>query len=84
MSFTANYPGECGAGDEIEPGDLIESYQGEYWHAECARIDAEIPPKTVVCQGCFIEKPCACDDEANAILDQMGIGVPLDHRTGAQ
>lgn len=75
MSFAARYEGACGAGDRIRPGEMIESYGGEFWHSACADVDREPMPRRPVCQGCFIEKPCECDDRANSILDRLGVGA---------
>ncbi|GLU91319.1 hypothetical protein [Agromyces sp. NBRC 114283] len=71
MAFPANFPGRCTAcGESIEPGDLIRSEGGRYVHEDCERAalpgaaldPTELRPGEVVCDVCFLVKPCECEE----------------------
>lgn len=65
MAFTAQYAGTCQeCGDQFKVGALIERDEPfGYRHSVCPddpRVD--LGPRDVVCDSCFIVKPCGCDD----------------------
>lgn len=65
MPFTAQYAGTCqDCGDRFEIGAQIDREESfGYRHATCPddpRVD--LSPTDVVCESCFIVKPCGCDD----------------------
>lgn len=63
MTFEAKYRGECaGCGHPIEVGQMIFEYRGEYAHVECDVAAAYRRRPADVCQECFLEKPCGCED----------------------
>lgn len=63
MSFPAEYPGRCDYCDErIHVGEMIHRTADRYYrHDICPDL---IEKRAPICDRCFIEKPCACDDEA--------------------
>jgi hypothetical protein len=83
-TFQARYRGRCDFGDEIHPGDEVLYDEDRIVHRECLmervrdQIRTRFPAPAVVCQGCFIEKPCECDDRAREILDQLGLTPAQD------
>lgn len=66
-TFQAKYGGSCeGCEERIVPGDRVLWVEGGLVHAGCADPDLRVrrrPVKEVTCTGCFIVKPCECDDE---------------------
>ncbi|HLP66364.1 MAG TPA: hypothetical protein VK181_02470 [Rhizobium sp.] len=65
MPFTAHYAGNCQeCGGRFDAGDLIEREQAYgYRHASCPDDPSvDLKPSDVVCESCFIVKPCGCDD----------------------
>lgn len=59
-AFEAKYSGWCAQCDErIEAGSLARYIDDELSHDDC---DALIPKPAVVCQTCWLEKPCPCED----------------------
>jgi hypothetical protein len=71
--FEAKYGGKCAnCGEDIRPGDSVRYLDGELVHVghgvsrdTASRIGARAK-RAVVCTDCFLEKPCACDDEGNS------------------
>ena len=65
MSFTAKYPGECGACEgRFRAGDEVEyDSSDQLVHVNCPDEFAEAG---AVCPRCFLELPatgiCSCDD----------------------
>jgi len=59
MSFTAQYRGHCDNCDNpIEIGDLaFYDQNNELLHVRCP-----IEIRVVICDRCFLTKPCGCDD----------------------
>lgn len=56
MAFLAKYRGECAdCGQSIEVGNEV-FYAGDLVHVTCP-ID-----RVVICDRCFLTKPCGCDD----------------------
>jgi len=69
MSFEAQYEGRCAAGDQVEPGDVVEYLDDRLVHSECVAIVRERDRASrreetrEVCTTCWLLKPCGCDDE---------------------
>ncbi|MEX1078905.1 MAG: hypothetical protein WED09_07340 [Homoserinimonas sp.] len=64
-SFLAQYDGTCGRCEESVKGQRVKYVDGELVHTGCA--DGEgvltVTRKEVVCEECFIVKPCGCEEE---------------------
>lgn len=63
--FTARFPADCPAGDEIEPGEPVRYDEADdLWHTACLRQEASKPPakEPEVCDRCWLFKPCEHDD----------------------
>ena len=62
MNFEARYHGKCTAcGEHIDPGDRVTYEHDALVHEECNESmwpDAQV----TVCSGCWLAKPCGCDD----------------------
>lgn len=65
MSFPATFPGTCGdCGERIHEGDEIVLVENRgYVHDRCPDPTERRAP---VCERCFTEKPCGCDDEVTS------------------
>jgi hypothetical protein len=67
MSFMAKYEGQCDdCREAIAIGDVIEQKpNGRYVHEVCPEAppdyDFELKPGEVVCDVCFLVKPCSCE-----------------------
>ncbi|WP_245906332.1 hypothetical protein [Mycolicibacterium palauense] len=55
MSFEARYPGTCGYGDRINPGDLVDyDDENELVHAECSAVEgAAYVNNVAACPDCW-------------------------------
>lgn len=66
MAIAARFYGTCGECDgTIKPGDLIitdplDGASATWIHERCPE---SLEHRREVCPTCFIEKPCACDDD---------------------
>jgi len=64
MSFPARYRSRCdNCGERVEIGELIrfdELFGTRIIHDVCPDPTEHRAP---ICDRCFTEKPCACDDE---------------------
>lgn len=58
MSFISRYRGHCDeCENSIEIGDdAFYDQNNELRHVQC-------PRPVVICQKCYLAKPCGCDDE---------------------
>jgi hypothetical protein len=45
--------------EKIHTGEMIVNVSGDWVHQHCERKPAE---KLVICQRCWLAKPCNCDD----------------------
>ena len=55
----AQYASTCvGCRRVTHAGDEIETFEGQWMHAACARFAAR---PVGVCDGCNMMKPCECD-----------------------
>jgi hypothetical protein len=66
LPFLARYTGTCGrCEDDIRPGQRVKYVAGELVHTGCA--DGEgvltVTRKEVVCEKCWLVKPCGCEEE---------------------
>lgn len=65
-TFRAKYGGGCEACEErIRPGNRARYVEGGVIHAGCADPDLRVrrkPVVEVVCEECFIVRPCGCED----------------------
>ena len=62
MSFEAKYGGTCGSCDErIRVGELVAYDEDVIVHAECESA-ARMIRKADVCTGCWLTKPCDCEE----------------------
>ena len=65
-TFQAQYGGSCVACTErIVPGDRVLYVEDGLIHAGCADPDLRVrrkPVVEVVCEECFIVRPCGCED----------------------
>lgn len=62
MIFAARYRGTCGdCGGVIQPGELVEYRTGDLCHVKCEPNPDDLRPGEVVCQECWLVKPCGCD-----------------------
>lgn len=64
MTFTARYHGTCAACSEhINPGDQVAWVADDVVHTDCENPNRpQPPPAAVVCEECWMTKPCWCDD----------------------
>jgi len=61
-TFEAKYYGHCAGecGNPINPSDLIYYGEGDVlMHAGCTE---RVERPEVICERCFLVKPCGCDD----------------------
>lgn len=69
--FEARYYGTCAdCGQKIEPGDEITvdrdpgTVRNTWRHVACpAGHEAPLEHRAPVCDECWLEKPCACEEE---------------------
>lgn len=63
-TFEAKYPGICGeCGHPIEVGDEVGyASDGTLVHAECEDAFEAPTKQETTCTGCWMIKPCECDD----------------------
>jgi hypothetical protein len=66
--FQARYAGCCDECDEpIRQGDRLKWVADEVVHASCAPSMKRVKKAAVVCQVCWLVKPCGCDDEGRTV-----------------
>jgi hypothetical protein len=60
-AFTAKYRGHCDeCGNPVEMGDLaFYTQNNELLHVRCP-----LERPAIICQVCYLTKPCGCDDES--------------------
>jgi hypothetical protein len=63
MVFEARYAGRCGnCGEAIAAGDSVRFEEDVVVHDICDTSDpAGLRPGEVVCESCWLVKPCGCD-----------------------
>jgi hypothetical protein len=71
MTFRAQYGGTCeSCWERIKPGQLVRyTSDGQLVHADCADETVDHPvkrPTVEVCQSCWMQRPCPCDDGQGA------------------
>lgn len=64
LTFEARYRSRCGADclEPIQPGDEIVMLDGSPVHADCSRDNGAVERLRPVCETCWLEKPCGCED----------------------
>lgn len=67
MSFAAKYRGTCDScWEDIEPGERVRYTKGDdLVHDGCTDEGVDGPsrrPSVEVCQSCWMQRPCPCDD----------------------
>lgn len=71
--FEARYHGRCAeCREHIAPGDLVRYQNSSLVHVDCqdALAVPVVEKPLVICQTCWLAKPCECDDAAQEV------GVP--------
>ena len=65
MAVVAQHAGICPECDDyIHPGDPIVTTADLDWaHETCKPSRIEVPTTGVVCDICWMLKPCGCDDD---------------------
>lgn len=63
MSFEARFPGRCAACEErIAPGEQVRySEDDELAHNRCEESNESHAAPIVVCDRCWLTKPCDCE-----------------------
>jgi hypothetical protein len=62
QAFEARHRGTCAACDEaIKPGQQVRFDEDQLVHDDCAAA-APVERPVVVCDRCWLVKPCGCED----------------------